>query len=80
MITKKFVCFCFLKEPKGCFILNSACKVSEIRSDISRKRKQFLFRITWPPEEDLEEAEGAVEGGVGGAAIVSDPQVCIGVC
>ena len=28
------------------------CKVSEIRSDINKKRKQFLFRITWPLEEE----------------------------
>lgn len=33
-------------------MLQPVCKVSEIRSDINKKRKQFLFRITWPLEED----------------------------
>ena len=36
-------------------MLQPACKVSEIRSDINKKRKQFLFRVTWPPEDDTDE-------------------------
>lgn len=33
-------------------MLQHVCKVSEIRSDINKKRKQFLFRITWPLEDE----------------------------
>lgn len=33
-------------------MLQPVCKVSEIRSDINKKRKQFLFRVTWPLEDD----------------------------
>ena len=34
--------------------MHAACKVSEIRSDKDNdtKRKQFIFRITWPVEDD----------------------------
>ena len=31
--------------------LVSACKVSEIRSDVHKKRKQFIFKVIWPLEE-----------------------------
>lgn len=30
-----------------------ACKVSDIRSDVSKKRKQFVFSITWPADNEL---------------------------
>lgn len=43
------------QEPKGVFVLQPACKVSEIRSDINKKRKQFLFRVTWPPEDEIDD-------------------------
>lgn len=35
--------------------LVSACKVSEIRSDIHKKRKQFIFKVIWPLEESEKE-------------------------
>jgi hypothetical protein len=35
--------------------LQPACKVSEIRSDLFKKRKQFLFRISWPLDEDTDD-------------------------
>jgi hypothetical protein len=37
------------------FLLQPACKVSEIRSDLFKKRKQFLFRISWPLDEDTDD-------------------------
>jgi hypothetical protein len=42
--------------------LQPACKVSEIRSDLFKKRKQFLFRISWPLEEEIDD-EGSVRSG-----------------
>jgi len=39
-------------EPKGTMVLQEACKVSDIRSDVNKKRKQFVFSITWPAEHD----------------------------
>ena len=49
-------------EAKGLFTLTSGCKISEIRSDMHKKRKQFMFTIMWPVEE-AEEKEGDEEGG-----------------
>lgn len=37
--------------PKGNMPLTPNCKVSEIRSDVHKKRKQFVFRISWPLDE-----------------------------
>lgn len=42
-------------EPKGHFVLQSNCKISQIRSDVGKKKKQFVFDISWPPI--LEERE-----------------------
>ena len=43
------------------FVLQAACRVSEIRSDMNKKRKQFLFRITWPADETSFEKEDGFE-------------------
>ena len=46
-------------EPKDVFTLNPFCRVSEIRSDVTRKRKQFLFKIVWTNEsEPVQNDEG----------------------
>ena len=37
--------------------MQDACKVSDIRSDISKKRKQFVFSITWPSEHETDDKE-----------------------
>ena len=42
-------------DPKGTFTLTSRCRVSEIRSDVYKKRKQFVFTITWPIDENSPE-------------------------
>jgi hypothetical protein len=47
------------------FLLQAACKVSEIRSDLFKKRKQFLFRISWPLEEEADD-EGSVRSSTSG--------------
>lgn len=39
------------------FLLQPDCKVSEIRSNVNKKRKQFVFRVTWPAEDDSDEKE-----------------------
>ena len=36
-------------DPKGFFTLLSLCQVSEITSDDEKKKKQYIFRISWPP-------------------------------
>ena len=46
-------------EPKGTLVLQEACKVSDIRSDVNKKRKQFVFSITWPAEHDTDEKDEA---------------------
>lgn len=46
------------QEPKGTLPLQANCRVSEIRSDLSKKRKQFVFKITWP-SGDVEEENAA---------------------
>lgn len=43
-------------------MLQPACKVSEIRSDLFKKRKQFLFRISWPLDEETDD-ESSVRSG-----------------
>lgn len=48
-------------EPKDVLTLNPSCRVSEIRSDVTRKRKQFLFKIVWPAEsEPVQNDEGKI--------------------
>eukprot|EP00606_Chrysophyceae_sp_TOSAG23-5_P001080 GSChrysophyteH2.ASY1.ANO1.1457.1 assembled CDS len=37
------------KEPKGFFTFLSTCRVSEISSEDYRKKKQYVFRISWAP-------------------------------
>ncbi|MDA7675243.1 START domain-containing protein, partial [Akkermansiaceae bacterium] len=36
-------------EPKGFYTLLSTCKVSDISSDEYKKKKQYVFRLSWPP-------------------------------
>ncbi len=45
------------------FKLEKTCKVSEIRTDVNRRKTQFVFRIVWPVE---------AEGDDGGAASDSE--------
>jgi len=40
-------------ESKGFFTLLSTCKVSEILSDDYRRKKQYVFRLSWPPPADV---------------------------
>mmetsp|Transcript_5295 Transcript_5295/g.8634 ORF Transcript_5295/g.8634 Transcript_5295/m.8634 type:complete len:795 (-) Transcript_5295:691-3075(-) len=44
-------------EPKGSFPLQVTCQVSSITSDINKKRKQFVFKLTWKVEEETAEEE-----------------------
>jgi hypothetical protein len=48
-------------EPKGFFTLLSSCKVSEIVSDDYRRKKQYVFRLSWPlPTDASSIATGSV--------------------
>lgn len=48
-------------ETKGVLTLTSACKVTEIKSEISsKKKKQFSFCIVWP--ENADELDDGVKG------------------
>ena len=56
-------------EPKGTLVLQEACKVSDIRSDVNKKRKQFVFSIIWPAEQetdDHKDGKDADKAGDGG--------------
>ena len=62
--SKKLICISFhvfvyfvMQEPKGTINLQDACKVSDIRSDINKKRKQFVFSITWPNDNDADDKD-----------------------
>eukprot|EP00607_Mallomonas_marina_P003469 CAMPEP_0182436314 /NCGR_PEP_ID=MMETSP1167-20130531/80852_1 /TAXON_ID=2988 /ORGANISM="Mallomonas Sp, Strain CCMP3275" /LENGTH=125 /DNA_ID=CAMNT_0024628349 /DNA_START=15 /DNA_END=388 /DNA_ORIENTATION=+ len=48
--------FYYLKEkdvePKGVFALQAACRISNIRADVNKKRNQYLFSIIWPADDD----------------------------
>ena len=47
-----------MQEPKGILHLNSTCKLSEIRSDTTKKRKQqFVFRVSWAGEDEGDEGK-----------------------
>jgi hypothetical protein len=47
----------YAQEPKGTINLHGACKVSDIQSDINKKKKQFIFSITWPADQEVEERD-----------------------
>ena len=42
-------------EPKDSLTLHPLCRVSEIKSDVTKKRKQFLFKVVFPSEAEIEE-------------------------
>lgn len=44
-------------EPKGTFPLNHNCQVSKITSDVGKKRKQFVFKISYRIEDDGEDKD-----------------------
>lgn len=37
----------YYQEPRYSYVLQASTKVSNIRSDVNRRRKQFVFRISW---------------------------------
>jgi hypothetical protein len=55
-------------EPRGSLLITSACRISEIRSDIHKKKKQYIFRIVWPSEtsEDADDNNSVLDGEDGG--------------
>ena len=46
-------------EPRGKYYLNGKCRVTEIKSDIYKKKKQFLFGIIFPEKQDDIENESS---------------------
>lgn len=50
------------QEAKGVMYLMASCKISEIRSDTNKKKKQFVFRIVWPSEFDDGDDTGKDDG------------------
>lgn len=44
-------------EPKGVFPLTHNCQVSKISSDVGKKRKQFLFKVSCRIDDETDEKE-----------------------
>eukprot|EP01038_Epipyxis_sp_PR26KG_P016207 gene16207-22043_t len=58
-VLKGHTLYYFIKQndadPKGSFNLQPSCHISKISTDMNRKRKQFIFKITWRIEEENDE-------------------------
>lgn len=42
--------------------MQATCQVSSITSDINKKRKQFMFKVTWKVDEEQDDKEDTKEG------------------